>query len=129
GKHRRIYDPFFTSLPHCIKCGPNPLRINSLLGKGAWLYWTNDFGVSGAGNLPPPGADVINLGHYGNHTLFVLRSDYHYFDDFVLFTMPVSEPSSGDKSGGAGKGPRTPTRHPFSAPPSNVPLSNPPVGQ
>ncbi|MGN6570075.1 MAG: hypothetical protein ACTHLO_01515 [Pseudolabrys sp.] len=126
-KNVRKYDPFFISFPHCVRCGPKADSINPMLGPGRWLYWSNDFG-SADEHLPPQGADVIVLGHFGNHTLMVLRNEYKYFDNFVLFTMPVNEPSSGssDKAaGGKGGGPRTPTRHPFSTP-FSVPLPNPP---
>jgi hypothetical protein len=126
-KQQRVNDPFFTSLPHCVKCaieGNKSLVKNPKLGPGKWLYWTTDLGVSVPERLPPPGEAVIELGHYGNHTLMILQRDREYLSEFVLFTMPVNEPDGGAKGDKKGS-PRTPKRGPFFVPPA-APLANPP---
>jgi len=124
-KGRRVYDPFFTSRPHCVKCGAS-LEINGKLGRPGWLYWRTDFGIAVPERLPPPGEPIVELGHFGNHTLMVLAREYDNFDNFILFTMPTAKPD-GSATASKNPGPRTPNRTPF-APiaPLNQPLPAPP---
>lgn len=92
-------DPYMILKPHCVLCGTG-LTPNGKLHGGGWLYWTNDPGFDSLVHPPPPGS--VDLGHYGHHELYMLRNQYEdgYLSDFILFLMPVIEPSGGTTSGG-----------------------------
>jgi hypothetical protein len=109
-----VPDKFFTKQPHCVKCEDG--RINSKLGRPGWLYWTTDPGVPVEERLPPSGERVIELGHFGNHTLMVLEKEKRNLSNFVLFTMPVAPESSGQKGKKGPSGKKGPTFAPFSQP-------------
>src|SRR5205085_12643576 len=72
-KGELVPNNYYRKMPHFVKCGPDE-HINEKLQPG-WLYWTNDIGVPGPERLPPPGAAMVTLGHFGNHTLF-MRQDH-----------------------------------------------------
>jgi hypothetical protein len=102
-----VLNPYLLQQPHCVLCGNNQVP-NSKLRRGAWLYWTNDPGVSSPEN-PPPSADVIDLGHYGHHELFMTRIQYQegLLSDFILFLLPNQEPTAAS-SGSQGSSSRKP---------------------
>lgn len=93
-----IYDPFFLQEPHCVLCMPpgvayNPdapptresLKPNKRL-KGGWLLWDI---------ISPNQDNLVYLGSYGNHRLYMTGADYAdgVLDDFVLFTLSFSNPT------------------------------------
>jgi hypothetical protein len=121
-KGQKVYDSFFISPPHCVRCGPN-LKINVKLDFPGWLYWRTDIGVAVPEHLPPADEPVVDLGHFGHHSLMVLTRQYEDFNNFVLFTMPTVKPDAGAAKN---PGPRTPSRGPFLVPPVNQPLAAPP---
>ncbi len=113
-------DPYMLLQPHCVLCGKK-LEPNAKLHGGGWLYWTNDFGVVAATHPPPP--DAVDLGHYGRHELYLALEDYQqgYLSDFILFVLPVIEPSSGGGQGGGGGG--TPRKPNVNLVPQAIPLT------
>lgn len=92
-------DPFMLLEPQCVLCGKEQ-RVNSRL-VGGWLYWLNDNGLEFS-RMPSDvdKSDLVDLGHYGNNQLFMKRSDYQrgVLSDFVLFVLPITEPSGSDPS-------------------------------
>jgi hypothetical protein len=102
-------DPYALRPPHCVLCSTPPksakLKVNENLHKG-WLYWESDLGSSIPPRLTPEGAEPVDLGHFGNHELFMTRRDYQagYLYDFVLFIMGSGAgPSPPSVGGGAAK--------------------------
>ncbi|MCC8953120.1 hypothetical protein H8B02_06455 [Bradyrhizobium sp. Pear77] len=92
-------DPYHLQEPHCVLCAVQQgefsgkqhptLRENRAL-PGKWLYWDNDPRLDG---LRATGEPPVDLGHYGNHELFMSRADYErgVLTDFVVFTLPNTE--------------------------------------
>jgi hypothetical protein len=93
-------DPYWLQRPHCVLCAveqgefsgrqrPKVCENEALPPK--WLYWDSDPRLS---ELLAKG-EPIDLGHYGNHELFMSRK--HYYDgvltNFVMFTLPNTEPA------------------------------------
>jgi hypothetical protein len=89
-------DPYALLEPQCVLCTAR-LIPNRHLHK-AWIFWSPD-------HMPDPSVQVISLGTWGNHELFMSREAYRkgYFDDFVLFIMGSGAGPS-DTSAAAGKG-------------------------
>ena len=112
-----VPDPYFLKEPQCVLCGPSQ-AINERL-RSQWLYWT---GVGALGERPPPSdVSVVDLGHYGNHELFMLRQDFlsGYLSDFTLFILPNAEPgaAAGAATPAAGRPAPSPNRPNFAPPP------------
>jgi hypothetical protein len=93
-------DPYNLQLPHCVLCAvrqgvftrqPHPAVVENRNLRPAWLYWE---GHPGLAQLQATG-DIIDLGHFGNHELFMRRSNYDagVLTHFVVFTLPNSEPA------------------------------------
>jgi hypothetical protein len=61
-----------------------------------WLYWSGT-DAYGRQHLPPPGSNIVNLGFYRNHDLFMLKEDWNAgnLSNFVLLTMPNGVSSKG----------------------------------
>jgi hypothetical protein len=90
-------DPYHLQEPHCVLCAlkqgvfsgeQHPaVHVNAAL-RPKWLYWDNDPRLS---ELSEP----VDLGHYGNHELFMSRTDFNngVLTNFVLFTLPNTEPA------------------------------------
>jgi hypothetical protein len=94
-------DPTFLELPGCVLCAKKPakrtlytydtlpktdlkdLYVNPRIPTG-WLYWRN---LPGASNLYEPElpSDVISLGIYGHHELFIRNGDQGKLSEFTLF--------------------------------------------
>ena len=92
-------DPYQLQLPHCVLCAkkqggfygePHPEVYTNPNLPAKWLFWTND-----PLEALPPGEDFVDLGHYGNHELYMRRADYSngVLTKFVLFTLPNTEPA------------------------------------
>jgi hypothetical protein len=120
-----VTDPYFLKYPQCVLCTAN-LTVNPKL-RGGWLYWSNDNGVESDPRMPPAGTATLDLGHYGNHELYITRDDFEkgYLSDFILFLLPNAEPAGGGGASGAGAtGPRvpnSPARPNYGFPPLPVP--------
>ena len=128
-------DPYMLAYPQCVLCTDKKMVNNRL--KSGWLYWTSDPEIVDNARLPPPDAEVVDLGHYGNHELFMTKEDYirGYLSDFILFVLPNAEPSdTGGGGGGGGKsstGPRVggaPGRPNYGFPPAPIPPISSPGG-
>jgi hypothetical protein len=88
-------DPYHLQEPHCVLCADKQgefsgdqkphVHVNKAL-KGKWLYWDNDPRLRAEGG-------AVDLGHYGNHELFMSRADYErgVLTDFVVFTLPNTD--------------------------------------
>ena len=118
-------DRYWLRLPQCVICEETvrgrPTRIVNPKLKAAWLF--TEAGV-------PQNVDVVDLGHYGNHELFMTRVDYRagVLSDFLLFVLPNGEPTDGAKTASAG-GPRAtaPSNRPnFTPPPTQIIPAPPP---
>jgi hypothetical protein len=93
-------DPYHLQLPHCVLCAITqgefsgkqhpPVYENKALARG-WLYWDNDPRL----NELATREEIIDLGHFGNHELFMSRTDYDggVLTNFVVFTLPNTEPA------------------------------------
>jgi hypothetical protein len=95
-----FYDPFALQYPQCVLCSKNQdqpfdssakqgqnrkdLVVNPRLAKGGWIHWD----VSGRD-------DLVDLGHYGNHELFMDTGDFSsgVLTNFVLATLSYSSPT------------------------------------
>jgi hypothetical protein len=110
-----LADPYYLEEPQCVLCGSGRV-INRRL-HSHWLYWTGE-GALGA-NPPPPDVPLVDLGHFGNHELFMLRKDHlnGYLSDFTLFAMPNAEPGGGAATAAAGRPAPSPNRPNFAPPP------------
>jgi hypothetical protein len=96
-KNRFLYDPFALQEPQCILCAKDQnkpfnantmvtrksLKVNDKL-KGGWVHWD----IS-------PSDDFVDLGHYGNHELFISKEDFKSgaLTNFVLATLSYSSPA------------------------------------
>jgi hypothetical protein len=89
-------DPFSLQYPHCVICADG---INGKL-KSGWLY-----AVGGPKSIPP-NVEMVDLGHYGYHELYMTKADYDagVLSDFVFFMLPVTAPVDSSKSAGGGGG-------------------------
>ena len=111
-KGKFVADPYMLQYPQCVLCTQQRV-VNSKL-KSGWLYWTADSGTNASSNPPPPDNGIVDLGHFGNHELYMTQNDFErgYLADFILFLLPNAEPSAGGGGGGgpggAGTGTRTP---------------------
>jgi hypothetical protein len=49
---------------------------------------------------------MIDLGHYGNHELFMTKADFNngVLSNFVMFMMPNTPPTESTKTTGTGGG-------------------------
>jgi hypothetical protein len=101
-----VFDPYALQQPHCVLCTA-ALIPNRKLHTG-WLYWTSD-NPSVPARLPPEGVEIVDLGHWGKHELFMSAESYQrgYLSDFVLFVMgvgagPTETAAAGGKGGGGG---------------------------
>lgn len=58
--------------------------------------------------MPLTTGEMKNLGHFGNHTLFMKHSDYlnGALAEFTLFVLPNAIPADNQKSGGADANPK-----------------------
>lgn len=93
-------DPYQLQLPHCVLCAVKQgvftgeqrprVFVNRDL-KAKWLYWDSDPYLP---ELVSTG-DVIDLGQFGGHELFMRRTDYNggVLTSFVIFTLPNTEPA------------------------------------
>lgn len=90
-------DAFASQYPHCVKC---PDGLNPKLKRG-WLYWNGE-GYS----KRLPNEELVDLGHFGSHELYMTKADYKagVLSDFVLFMLPVAEPTDSSKQAGGGGG-------------------------
>jgi hypothetical protein len=88
-------DAFASQYPQCVKCSDG---INPKLKRG-WLYWD---GADSWKRLP--NEELVDLGHFGSHELYMTKADYKagVLSDFVLFMLPVAEPTDATKQGGPG---------------------------
>ena len=116
------HDPYLLQEPHCVLCAKEQgifkmqdqqTYVNNKL-KARWLLW--DVSDDTDGNL-------IDLGHFGNHELFMNKSDYYagVLSDLVFFTLPNSIPAetfAATQPSPAPGGPLqpTPTTHPTPSP-------------
>lgn len=105
-----VTDPYMIQYPQCVLCTSSE-QVNPRLRNG-WLYWTNDPGAGSSNNAPPSEVPTVDLGHFGNHELYMTQADYvrGYLADFILFLLPNAEPSGGGggAGGGGSVGPRAP---------------------
>jgi hypothetical protein len=92
-------DPYMLLKPHCVLCGSRH-EINKERLKKNRLYWTGN-GATGTANMPPSDVDLLSLGHYGSHDLFISRDAFNrgHLSNFILFVLPNAEPGSGARSG------------------------------
>ena len=93
-------DPYHLQLPHCVLCAIKqgefsgelhpPVYENKELPP-KWLYWESHPRIN---ELSSKG-EMIDLGHYGNHELFMTWADYYdgVLTNFVIFTLPNTEPT------------------------------------
>jgi hypothetical protein len=92
-------DPYHLQKPHCVLCAVEQGKFSgkqhpAVRENGAlppkWLYWDNDPRLS----EPLANGNPVDLGHFGNHQLFMSRADYQngVLSDFVVFTLPNTEP-------------------------------------
>ncbi len=87
------FDPYYLQLPQCVLCDhtlrfdrvqtTKNLKVNPKLQR-KWVLWDID-----------SSPDLVDLGHYGLHELFVRKSDYDrgVLSDLVLFTLSFTVPS------------------------------------
>jgi hypothetical protein len=99
-------DPFQLLQPHCVVCANSPnvglilatrsdimkLHTNKML-PSHWLFWTSDPGTGIRENMPVD-EPLINLGHFGNHELYMSEKAFAngYLTKFAFFILPNSEP-------------------------------------
>jgi hypothetical protein len=108
-----VEDPYWLQLPQCVVCDQRvkgkTIRIVNPLLKPAWLRWDGGLGFPGRQFTSPSGEAMIDLGHYGNHELSMLRQDFDngVFANFLLFVLPNAEPAEASAKPGA-SGPRAP---------------------
>jgi hypothetical protein len=90
-------DPYFLQSPQCVLCAarqpyvfsvkePVPrLAVSNRIPRTKWIFADNE-----ASDRP----DAIDLGHYGNHELFMRRTDYQNgaLTELVLFTLSFVVP-------------------------------------
>nr|WP_254803938.1 hypothetical protein [Methylobacterium sp.]USU34562.1 hypothetical protein NG677_23555 [Methylobacterium sp.] len=99
-------DPFHLQLPQCVICSkqqgvftkeiavygatPNSLRPNPELSSG-WVYLQGGINASTGEKTVE---ELIDLGQYGNHNLFIKRSDYNngVLNKLVISTLNFSQP-------------------------------------
>ena len=95
-----FYDPFALREPQCILCYKNQsiaftfdpvhpisrkdLKVSSRLERRGWIL-----------HDVVPTADLIDLGHFGNHQLLMKKSDFEkgVLTNFVLATLSYSSPT------------------------------------
>jgi hypothetical protein len=93
-------DPYHLQLPNCVLCAvkqgqfsgkQHPAVRENVALPPKWLYWDSDPRLN---ELLVKG-EPVDLGHYGNHELFMSRADYNdgVLTNFVLFTLPNTEPA------------------------------------
>jgi hypothetical protein len=125
-------DPYSLQLPHCVLCAdkqgvftrqPHPsVHANKDLPP-MWLYWDGHPRLAQLQSTD----DIIDLGHFGNHELFMRRSDYYagVLTNFVVFTLPNTEPAEVFAAATPAPSP-TPTPSPTPGPtPSPTPSPTP----
>ena len=94
-KNKFFYDPFFLQLPHCVICnvdqtegfsGTNPKTVVNKRLVPHWLRWDSSASQE---------SELINLGRFGNHDLYIGKTDYAdgVLTNFVLFTLSYSNPA------------------------------------
>jgi len=90
-------DPFASKLPHCVLCDG---AVNPKLKRG-WLFWDTQISPK-----PIPNLELVDLGHFGSHELYMAKADYRagVLSDFVIFMLPVTAPTDSSKSGSGGGG-------------------------
>jgi hypothetical protein len=93
-------DPYQLQRPHCVLCATkqgvfsgdqNPKVFENEALPPKWLYWDSDPHLD---RLLAQG-EPFDLGHYGNHELFMSRADYEHgvLTSFVVFTLPNTVPA------------------------------------
>ncbi len=93
-------DPYHLQKPHCVLCAKkqgefsgqqSPLVYENEALQRKWLYWDSDPHLN---ELLAQG-EPVNLGHFGNHQLFMSQADYYNgaLTNFVVFTLPNTEPA------------------------------------
>ncbi len=106
-----VPDPYQFQYPHCVLCASDKkqgqffqdqsaydLHVNENLPK-QFIYWRSDPGAIGLESMPADGlsdpSDLVDLGHYGDHELFITREAYKagLLTKFVFFLLPNSEPA------------------------------------
>jgi hypothetical protein len=127
-----VLDQYALELPQCIVCKPKgyvgPFYVNPKL-KAHWLYWTSDGASAVPARLPPENASVVDLGHYGNHQLLMLREDFQagFLSNLTLFLLPNAEPTDVNGKSPSGRA-GAPTNRPNLAPPPPPVILPPPPG-
>jgi hypothetical protein len=121
-------DPYMLQYPQCVLCTEQRTVNNKL--KSGWLYWTADAGTNASSKPPPQDKGIVDLGHFGNHELYITQDDFErgYLADFILFLLPNAEPSGGGGGGGGAPGgaggartPNSPSRPNYGFPQQPVP--------
>jgi hypothetical protein len=69
------------------------------------IYWSG-IASDGKPNPPPPSTEVKDLGLFGNHELYISRSDFNkgYLSTLVLLVQPPAAPDGGASGKGGKKG-------------------------
>ena len=91
-------DPYHLQQPHCVLCAfkqgefsghQHPAVYENKALPPKWLYWDDDPRLN---ELLATG-EPVDLGHYGNHELFMSRADYDrgVLTNFVAFTLPNTD--------------------------------------
>jgi hypothetical protein len=67
------------------------------------IFW-NGLAADGTINPPPEGVEIVNLGHFGNHDLYMTRTDFNegYLTHLVLLVLPTTPPAAPTKGGKKG---------------------------
>jgi hypothetical protein len=62
------------------------------------IFW-NGVAADGTVNPPPEGVEVVSLGHFGNHDLYISREDFNegYLTHLVLLVLPTTPPTAPSK--------------------------------
>jgi hypothetical protein len=93
-------DPYPLQLPHCVLCAvrqgtfsfvPRPKVFENPILRPKWLFWESDPYLA---ELKLSG-DIIDLGHFGGHELYMRRSDQlaGVLTEFVIHSLPNTEPA------------------------------------
>jgi hypothetical protein len=79
------------------------------------IFW-DGAAADGTSNPPPEGVEIVDLGHFRNHELYITRSDFNegYLTHLVLLVLPTTPPTQPSKGGKKGKG--FAPKHAFSGP-------------